>query len=244
VEVLRIFEVLSRHRIMVAVGLLVSVLAGIALASRSPGQATTLRGVAGVRVLLDETGSLVVDASRQGTRTIGTRAALLADLMAADDGKAAVAKAAGVPRDRLTIVTPSMGSPVSNTPLPERATLAASAVGGIQPYVLMVRPEGQMPILEITARAPDERAAGRLANAATAGLHELIAARTVAGSKDLTAQQLGQTRVIGVANASSHRRLIPLIATIALFLAWCSGIVVASGLLRAWPRTTRAPRTS
>jgi hypothetical protein len=226
-ELVRIFRVLLRHRILMGLGVVVAVAVGV-LAMGGKQQFT---GVAGARVLLDTRASLVADSTSKGSAAVTSRVALLADLMASDRVSAAIAARAGVRSDQLAILGPSVDAPKVQVPLVERS-FAAAVAAARQDDLISVRPFlGGVPIIAINASARDAARARKLADAAVSALGDETVALTGHGRQGLVATQLGHTSSRTVAGGAPGR-MRAMAAAIAVFVLWCMAIVIGSGIVR------------
>lgn len=239
-ELVALARFLTHHRLMVALGVVLAVAAGVAAASRVDGTAART-GIASGRVLIDQNPSLVADLRGKGPQTIGTRAVLFGDLLATDGGRAEIARAAGVPVAQLAVVIPSMSGPITAVPLPAKAAESAALAQNAQPYGVTVLSDSSVPILTIAARAPTVGAATRLVDGATATLRTLIAQRTIDTDHGVVAEPVGAPRArLAPAPSRVPPRAVAPVAALFVFLLWCGGLIVISGAARAW-RGTAAP---
>jgi hypothetical protein len=241
VELVALARFLAHRRVLVAVGMLLAVLAGVGAGARTSATAPPT-AIASGRVLIDQQPSLVADLKGIGQQTIGIRAVLLGDLLATDAGRQAIARATGVPLDRLSVSIPSMSRPITAVPLPAKASTFEAMTQNAQPYGVTVISDDAVPILTISTHAPNRAEAVRLVYGATAGLRELIARRTVDAAHGVVAQPIGPPRD-KLAPVVSHlpAPAVAPVTALMVFLLWCGGLLVASGLARAW-RGTAPPR--
>jgi hypothetical protein len=234
VELLLVLHRLWERRIIVALGVLMAVAAGL-LAGRSgqaPGSA-----VGTVRMLLDTTDSQLVKGAPTAADTLSTRAALLADDLASDTGSRIVAQRAGVHDEQLAILGPSARMvPPLDSPLVGRLSVATSSASA--PYVVDVFADGLTPIISIEAHAADAARAGRLADAAAGGLQALLVADDSHGSRGFVLDKVAALRTKHVVGASPHRRLLMVAGALVVFGFWCMCVVVVDGTSRrhGWAR--------
>lgn len=244
-ELVNLARFVTRHRIWVAIGCVVAVLAGLLAASRAGGTSTAGVAIASGRVLIDQEPSLVADLKGKGEETIGIRARLLADLLAGDEGRAVIARTAGVAPDLVGVTTPAGGPATIQVPLPQKASEFAAATRTAKPYSVTVISDDRVPVLTIATQAPTVRAATKLVDGATAGLNALIAARTIDPRHAVVATPIGPPRA-KLAPPPDHLspRVIAPAAALAFFLMWCVGLVVVAGLARAVRHGATAPTRS
>src|SRR5690348_2396046 len=168
-DTVTILRQLWRSRLLVAVVLLISVFAGLAISYKIPSMESRkyVVGVAGARLLVDTPASQVVDVAPKGSDVLGARASLLANLMVDGEIKAAIARKAGLKTEQLRGV--SDGGQVVGTEAPtdprgyELATKVLATTSG-----------DSLPIIEVTAQAPTAAGAEKLVNAALTGLREYL----------------------------------------------------------------------
>jgi hypothetical protein len=228
-EIVSILWVLRRHRLLVAAGVALTVLVGLVMAYQvsflPPSLASKQRtsGVATARVIIAARTQPAFDLESEITDTLGTRAALLADLLSNDDVRARIARGAGLKPDEVAVLTPAWGPPIIDIALPVSATEAASLAH--EPYVLSVTSAGNIPIIALRATGPDPVRAAKVANAGIAAIGELIANRSP-GRPNIVVERLGpaQARTI----VTGPKKAIAIAAAIVLFAVWCSGIVFPS----------------
>jgi hypothetical protein len=239
VELLAIGELLWKRRLLVAFGAVVAVAAALLVgrAMQGPGAGY---GSGIVRIVLDTTDSQLVKADPVGAATLPMRARLLATKLAADDGRATIAAAAGVPRDELTILGPAdKALPVIETPLVKQVGAAAS--GANAPYVVEVFTPEETPMITIKTSAADPAKAKRLAGAAEAGLRDLLIEADKSKSRGFVLRTVAPVRATLVVSPS-RRPYIMLAAAMMVFCLWCASVVLASGLAaRARRPTPRRP---
>jgi hypothetical protein len=236
-EFVGMLRILTRHRALVGVGVVLAVLAAVSVLYHiSPGSLssrTTTSGTASVRVLIAAVGSEADQDQTSTDGTLGTRAKLLADMMATEATRATIARGAGVRADQVSVLTPAMGGPTVPIPLAVASTEAAATVPSA--YVVGVSADGQVPIITIRGFAADAGAASRLTVAAVGGLKDLLA--TGAKRPAFGAQSLGN--VVPRTRVDSPSRPVALIAFVVVLSLWCAAIVFVSGLGRQWKHSRR-----
>lgn len=106
-ELIGALRMLRRRRVLVALGVLAAVAAGLAVERRLDSGAAAAQEpmVAETRLFVDTPTPLAVDVEAD-TETIGAHAALLADLMAAEPQVRAIARGAGVAVGDLAVLRP------------------------------------------------------------------------------------------------------------------------------------------
>jgi hypothetical protein len=244
VELIDLARFLTRHRVLVAVGCVLSIVAGLLAASRTEPSAVR-SGMATGRVLIDQDPSLLADLKGKGEQTIGIRARLFGDLLSSDEGTAAIARATGVDPKLISVTTPAAGPATIQVPLPQKASEYAAATRNAKPYGVTVISDDRVPMLTFATHAPTPRKAAQLVEGSIAGLDELIAARTIDPGDAVVATPVGppRARLAPVPEHVSPRIVAPAVALMVVLL-WCGGLVVVSGLARALRGRERpAPQT-
>jgi hypothetical protein len=161
-EVLLMARVLWRRRLLLGVGLLAAVAVAFALGSSPPSTSA----VAWTRVVLDTPKSQLVDAEPVAANSLPWRAGLLAHLLATPGTQEQIARAAGLRPEDLKVIDPTTVRPPVLAAVPQKASEAASSA--TPPYTLVATvADDALPLLALTATAPDRAAARRLASAAT-----------------------------------------------------------------------------
>jgi hypothetical protein len=164
-ELVDLARALWRRRVLVAIGVLAALaLAGKSLTKPRPPSS----GLAWTRVIIDTPKSQLVTPDPDGMDTLIWRAHLLADLLTSQESGDAIARAAGVPPKDLRVQEPLLYASTVPTPLPVAAQKSAAIVP--ERYVVTLQYAWNLPVIEITAAAPDTATAVRLAKAATATL--------------------------------------------------------------------------
>jgi hypothetical protein len=238
-EIISILRVLRRFRLLVAAGAALSILVALMMAYQvsflPPSLASKQRtsGVATARVIIAARTQPAFDLKSHITDTLGTRAALLADLLSNEDLRARIARGAGLKPDEVAVLTPVWGPPTIDIALPVSATEAASLA--YEPYVLRVTSAGKIPIIALRAIGPDPVRAAKVANAGIAAIDELIANRSP-GRPNIVVEKLGPALTTTV--VTGPRRAVAAGAALVVFGLWCTGIVVLAGLAR---RRRRSP---
>ena len=149
-----------RHWILLGTGVLLA----LALFIKVGMGGGPARGLATTQVLLDTPDQQLVDRASAGVETLGWRAAVLSQMMGSQPAERRIAGGVPVPPDQLAVVAPELNLPSVPASLPFAAAAAAAATP--EPYVLTIRSDGILPLVDIRAQAPDRSQAARLAEAA------------------------------------------------------------------------------
>jgi hypothetical protein len=243
VEIIGILRLLERHRLAVLLGLPLAALIGLTMVYQvslfPPGlasrQTTSVAAAQRVLIAAPDQPTFGLDAITHGTLgTLPSRAILIADMLSADAVSDEIARAVGIDPKQLTVLGPAMGKPPLEIALAEAATEAAAAPTG--PYLLMASADGHIPIISLTASAPDNATALRLTAAATTSIRRIIKARS-GTTAPLSAEPLGVP--FSKAIVDGPHKSMGLGAALVFFIFWCSAITLISGL--AARRRTRLP---
>ena len=102
-----------------------------------------------------------------------------------------------------------------------------------------------LPIIAVSAQAPDADQAARLANAASTGLRDYL--RSVAGAQNVPAARQVVISSLGAAQSAEvvkgGSRLIALVAFVFIFGLACFGVIMISGIARGWRRAAALERS-
>jgi hypothetical protein len=242
-EPVTILRELWRHRIVVALAALTSLLIGLAVAytvSLPPHSRTAEVGLASSRILVDTPDSQVIDVQPKGSGTLGIRAGVVANLMTEGDVKAAIARRAGLNPSQLRAGVKVEG---------ELPPLLTEASGDPDAHLVITspatNPDGTpLPMVDIEAQAPAPEGAARLADAAVSGLNDYLDTKA-AGEDVPDAERLQVTGLGAPAVREETRgpsRLVAAAVAIFVFLLGCAAILVTAPLARAWRAAVSAEK--
>jgi hypothetical protein len=227
-EFISILRLLARHRLLVCISAAAAMLVGLLLAfevsfwppgikSREAAATTT----ASALVLIGSPRNPAVDLDSQVAETLPLRAQLLAELLTTKAQHVRIAQTAGLRPQELAVLGPSSGPPPLPMTLAVRAADAARVP--LEPFVLQLLANGQIPIITIKVTGFDGAAEERLTSAAAKSLQDIVANRRSIGRR-LTAEQLGSVSV--VTKPPKSRTLLGIAAAALVFLLLCGAIVV------------------
>jgi hypothetical protein len=240
VELVKIMRELSRRKALVAIVLVVSLLVGMLLAFKPsvPLQSRQYEvALATSDILLDTRDSQVVAVDGQGPdlTTLAARANLIGNLMTGGPLTDAIAKEAGVPVDMLAVVPPGNVNTPGVTPLPVESP-DARGLSDADRTVLTLTTEETLPIIHITAQAPDQATARALNEATVSELKTYLG--TVAVSQKIPSAHQLVVREFGAPVTETATRGLPrsyaLAAAIGLALFGCTLIVGGAWFARSW----------
>lgn len=234
-EFVAIIRILLPHRWLIAAGVLLSALIGLlasgmltlmplGLGSGSPDSATAVS-----RVQIDAPHPLVAEKHVKGAETITPRTRVFAFLMSETRVTNGIAERAGLEAGELRVANAGSDTPLKITPLADEAASTTVPNGN---HVVTVAADPQVPIISLTAAAPNAGSARTLADAATAELVALVEriAPGPEGQRYLFAKPLGDPTV--EVTHGGVRWHVALAVAIAFLVLWCSAIVLASGAIR------------
>ncbi|MDQ6819586.1 MAG: hypothetical protein M3076_04470 [Actinomycetota bacterium] len=237
-ELLTVGRVLLRRRTSLAVGLILAagvgaVISGVLPLNHSASARRDWEGLA--IVLVDTKAPLVATATPYGAATITQRSVLLAAQMGSRGATAMIARQARVPVGQLAVTTPTFAPVDVNGilpagELPQQAALAAQA-GALQPFIVNLVADYQNPVIAIGTAAPTAREARSLVEATIATLQSATAG---SAREPVNVESQGSAIVARSPGSSRSHHLLGLLALIGVVCLWCTGIVVFSGLARAW----------
>jgi hypothetical protein len=232
-----ILEILLRRRRLIPLVALFAVLVGFGVAHKSGGERSG--GFAQTRILLGAVNGPSTSLDGVSPQTLMIKAPLLADQLGTAMRTARLAKAVGIDPSMLAVRVPAYGAPRVGVPIAISATEVAA--GAAVPNVLQVKSDDALPLLTISAQAPDQQTAARIVEAPNP-LHTPRAAAAppprAKPSAQILVQQLGPVRARTVTAKGK-----PVVAVIAGFVAFgfgCCALVIATGLLRARRGARRA----
>jgi hypothetical protein len=240
-EFLSIFGVLAQRWMLVALGVLVALLVGATAAGMlpvGPGSTPGVRsGLAQTRVIVDHPKAVVADTS-EISDTVGKQAALLADIVSGDPERDKIARRAGIPAARLGMKRMELELIVARGQQAERAAKVSAGVA--RPYVVNVWAALPLPVLTIDVVAPTAAGAAAVARATRDTLQAIVTARAPSAARSIVMKPLGDVRAVTVP-ADTPSKPIAVVAAMAFFVFWLCGVVLLTGLQRAWRNAVAPP---
>jgi hypothetical protein len=239
-ELVSIMRLLWTRRLWACVGLALAIVVGVAVTHKIglgfPPKLESRQyhqGVASINVLIDTPSSQVADLRPPiGADVLGTRASLFASLISTPPLKVLIARRVGIPVSQLT-TSPSAAAPAVPSPV---ANVAPRTAQRANTYRLEAVAQELLPIIGITAEAPDAKRAALLANGTFEALKEYLAG--VADRQRVPARRRPAVTAFGSATSADvvrgPGRMLGLIAGMLVFGLVCAGIVVGTGLARSW----------
>ncbi len=251
---LEMWQEVRRRWVLVALVLVTAALAGLFVAYR-PGLPPESRQYqvwsASADILVDTSDSQVFDSRSPDFLTLGSRASLLGNLIETGRLKNAIAATAGVAADRLVVVPPATATapgvaPTPVTPVSREIPDAEATVLTLTTLTPSTTGDATLPILHVSAQAPDAVTAGRLAGGTIGELErhlDSVAARQeIPAARKLVLRQLAAP--IPAPETRGPHWLLGLATAIVLALLGCATIVGAPMLARRWRQAEAAASRS
>lgn len=193
---------------------------------------------ASTEVVVDTPDSAVLDL-RQATNDIlglKNRAVLIGTLMASAEVRAAIARRVGIPAARLQVVAPR----TPEQPRPIEQSGAKPGPGDLlkstDQYRLDVQANPTVPILNIDAQAPTDKAAQQLADGAVAGLGDYL--RALAASNGTPKAMRVELRQLGAAKGQIINKgvqvQVMLVVFMLVFAFSCAATILVARVRRGW----------
>ncbi len=235
---------LWRHRIIVALGLILAIVAGMALAFKLPSlQARSFKvGVATEEILVDTPSTQIVDVSPAGAYNLGQTANLLSTVMTQGAVREGVIAKAGLVPSRFSAFSLSNSSSGSGpasaaqtTPPPDSSLLEPGS-GVMTTQTLMDSSGNDLPIIWVQTRAATPAKAVAIANAAVSSLDAYV--RSSALGNKIPARQTLRVSALGAPQAtvasSGTGPLMAAAAAIVIFCLVCVLVLLCSAVARGW----------
>ena len=222
---LELWREARRRPIALALVALVAVLAGLFVAFR-PGLPPQSRAYevwhSSTDVLVDTSNSEVFEPRNPDFGTLASRTSLLGYLVATRPMRAAIAAASGVEPERLVLVPPTPPLGVGSVPA---APATVKPESDAEATTLTLTTDSVLPILHVTAQAPDATTAQSIAQATVQQLRrhvDSVGARDeVPAAKRLVVQQLAAVTTVAETRGPTPLRGIVAAIFVAL-LGWAT----------------------
>jgi hypothetical protein len=228
---------LWRHKILVAVALVLAMLAATAVVYQLPSLQSRKYdvGIVTAHILVDTPNSQIVQVSPRGTATLGEQTLLLASLMVDGTIKSAIANKAGLPASKLVGINAAVTEPGASGPAPITAPSGRNAYV-ITTQVMTDSAGNNLPIIALQAQAPTSGAAEKLATATLSALRDYLSSRAaaeqVSATNRLQVGELGLNQATTQAMGPSNS--LGVIVFLLVFLVECGLIIGVPSLRRAW----------
>lgn len=225
-EVLIALRLLSARRLLMGIGAVLAVLLAYAVA----GAITPSGGEATTSVLLDKSRSQVVDATPAGASGLPWRATLLTGLLGTQRATREIAHGAGIPVDKLAVLNSNLEAPTVPASLPQ--TAADTTAIPPDPYLLTASADGILPLVSLTAQAPDQREAIGLADSAVRALEARAAPADVSKRQSFLVKRVATVDARDLPGGTPWLKVIGF--AMALFCLWSAFIAFYPAVGPSW----------
>ena len=193
---------------------------------------------ASTRVLIDSPRSEIIDlrTDTYAFTSLTTRAALLGNVMASAPVREYIARRAKIDPQRIQAAAPITANVPRNLSEPGSEKRSSDILRSTDQYRLDIQANPTVPILNVSAQAPNKDAAERLANGAVDGLRDYLAALAVRQGTDpkkqVRLEQLGRARG-GVINKGIGLQ-IAVLSFVFVFVLSCCAVLFLARVRRGW----------
>jgi hypothetical protein len=234
-----ILRELSRHRRMLAVGVLIAAIAATLSVYRLDGLGLKPRSLqyssASTQVFVDTPSSILGNLSPT-FEPLQARATVYANFMASPTFLNLVGQHAGIPGEQIYAAGPIDPSVPRVVQEPTAVQRNVEITGETTPYRLNFNSDPNLPTIGIYAQAPNTRQAIALANASAVSLAQYVTSLQSAGHTPAQARvvirRLGEAHG-GVVNGGISKALAGM-AFIGVFLVWCILVLLAGRFRATW----------
>lgn len=230
-EVAAALRILWGRRLRLALGAVVAVVLGVML-GRSPVPAS---GLAQTRVVLETPRSQLVSADPKGSETLYWRATLLGMQLGTGAARHRMAAQLHIAPNDLGFTDIELTAPSTVASLP---TAAVTAAAPTQPFVLAVRTDDVLPMINIAATAPDRAGAAKLAQAAVSSLQSNDSSTTTKQWQGLSIEQVSPIVAREVPGGSGRTKMAVMVMVV--FSLWCVGLLIGPGIAGLRRKTDEA----
>jgi hypothetical protein len=200
---------LWRHRVLVALGVLVAAVVtvfyayDVSLGDRTVRSRTSSFGAAQTTMYVDTRRSSIV-LTQQNTNTLVSRAQILARLIDSGRIKQSAARKLGIERREISVIGPFPDTAGQQSNQPAAQQRANQILSQGSPYSVFVDTDPNAPTIALFTQAPDGAKASRLAGEVTRALQSYVAAQ----ENDARASELDALRTEARADAARQDRNI------------------------------------
>lgn len=238
-EMVNLLRLLIHRRLWVGLGAVAAAALGLAASGEVPAgpfaSSQTRAAVASVQIQVDTPTPLLADL-RASELTVATQTTMLAERLAGEDARLAMAIRVGAPE--LSVVSARTAIPGRSSPLSREAVAAAGAPRGA--YRLHVSVATGVPVINVVASAPDRRTALRLAEAVPSTLDAVTKGGSWSRDRRVRIQPLAPPRAVETISGG-RRPALGVAAAVLFFAGWCWLVLVADGAARAARRGIADP---
>ena len=238
-EFARVLRELSRHRLLLALGMLIAAVASIFSVYRLDGGKLKARSLqysaASTQVLVDSESSVLGNVS-QTFEPLSARAEVYANFMTSPAVLKVIGQQVGLSGDQIYAAGPVNAQEPRVEQEPTALKRNVEITGEAKPYRLNFESQGNLPTITIYSQAPTTGQAVALANAAVVGLQRYVTRVELADGTPprsrVAIRQLGPASG-AVVNGGISKALAAMVF-VAVFLLWCVLILVAAPLRETW----------
>ena len=235
-ELIAVARLLWRRRLLVVLGAVLAVAAAFVLGP-SP---TPPRGFAATKVLLDTSHSQLAGDAPFGAETLPWRATLAGQALATEANRHAIAAGAGIAPEQFDITDLALTIPTIPASLPRAAV--KGAYSSAKPFALDVFTDEIVPIISISASAPDRRSAVRLAESTVAALKAYTMAPANSERLALDVRTVAPIDSVAIPGGRGRKKLAAI--AMVLFCMWIAGLALLPVLAGAFRATPQSPETA
>ncbi len=230
---------LTRHRVLLAVGVLVAAVAAIFSVYRIEDSKLKARSLqyssATTQVLVDTPASVLGNVS-QSFEPLSARAVVYANFMASPAALKLIGQHAGIPGDQIYAAGPVDELQPRAVQEPTALKRNVEITGENDPYRLNFASTANLPTINIFSQAPTTRQALALANGAVAGLKQYVV--SIESANGIPPRSRVLLRQLGPANGSvvdgGISKALMAIVFLATFLLWCILILAGARFRENW----------
>jgi len=237
---------LSRHRLLLALGVLIAAIAALFSVYRLDGLKLKARSLqyssASTQVLVDTSSSVLGNLSKS-LEPLNTRAAVYSNFMASPAVLKLIGQQAGIPGEQIYAAGPVNANEPRVVQEPTALRRNVEITGESNPYRLNFESQANLPTITINSQAPTTKQAISLANAAAVGLQRYV---TDLENEDgiqprsrVTIRQLGPAN--GAVVDGGIRKALAAIVFVAVFALWCVLLLVVPRFLKIWRESAALP---
>lgn len=216
-ELATFLRLLWRRRLRAVIGLVLSVLVGMALAKHTPAY-----GVATTSVIVDTPRSEIAANSSQGMDTLYWRATLLGMMIGTEPTRHEIASGMHLSEDEINVSDLELGAAANPASLPVAALKAAN--NSSASYTLNAYTDDVLPVIHIGALAPNGTSAARLARTAVRVLEAGGSRTSSATVQALHIQQIAPITIRDKAASAGHTKMA--IMAVIIFMIWCIAAII------------------
>lgn len=231
-------KTLSRHKISLVLGAIVSILIGLTLAYKLPSMQprTFTVGVATNEVLIDAPQSQIAAINPAGALNLGSTATILGTLVTEGDVKQRIAERAGIASSKLVgVAQQPPGSPATQQ-IPSLSYARSLDAGILETSIPQDVNGNALPIIDVQATAHDTATATKIVDAAVPSLLDYLS--STASADKVPLRNRLKISSLGVTQAKPQSAgtgpAMAVVVAVVLFCGVCLAILLASGIARGW----------